>query len=76
MLKIVHPICCGMDVHKTFVVAAIAITDKQNVTTYIKRRFATFNSDLVSLEKWLLSHNCTEVCMESTGKYCAHSQCV
>ncbi|HYD34440.1 MAG TPA: IS110 family transposase [Vitreimonas sp.] len=69
MLKIVHPICCGMDVHKSFVVAAIAITDKQNVTTYIKRRFATFNSDLKSLEKWLLGHNCTEVCMESTGKY-------
>jgi len=69
MLKIVHPICCGMDVHKTFVVAAIAITDKQNVTTYIKRRFATFNSDLRGLGKWLLSHNCTEVCMESTGKY-------
>lgn len=69
MLKIVHPICCGMDVHKKFVVAAIAITDKQNVSTYIKRRFTTFNSDLRNLEKWLLSHNCTEVCMESTGKY-------
>lgn len=69
MLKIVHPICCGMDVHKKFVVAAIAITDKQNVTTYIKRRFATFNSDLKNLQRWLLSYNCTEVCMESTGKY-------
>ena len=69
MLKIVHPICCGMDVHKTFVVAAIAITDKQNVTTYVKRRFKTFNSDLRSLERWLLTHHCTEICMESTGKY-------
>lgn len=69
MLKIVHPICCGIDVHKKFIVATIAITDKQNITTYSKRRFSTFNSDLKSLEKWILSHNCTEVCMESTGKY-------
>lgn len=69
MLKIVHHICCGMDVHKKFVIAAIAFTDFKNVTTYKKKRFATFNSDLKSLEKWLLDNNCTEVCMESTGKY-------
>lgn len=69
MLKIVHPVCCGIDVHKKFVIAAIAFTDYKNVTTYKKKRFATFNSDLKSLETWLLHNNCTEVCMESTGKY-------
>lgn len=69
MLQIVHPVCCGMDVHKKFVIAAIAFTDFKNVTTYKKKRFATFNSDLKSLEKWLLDNNCTEICMESTGKY-------
>lgn len=69
MLKIVHHVCYGMDVHKKFVIAAIAFTDFKNVTTYKKKRFATFNSDLKSLEKWLLDNNCTEVCMESTGKY-------
>lgn len=26
MLKIVYPICCGMDVHKSFLVACIAST--------------------------------------------------
>jgi len=69
MLKIVHPVCCGMDVHKKFVVATIATTDLKNVTTYVKKRFATFNSDLRGLEAWLLKNDCTEVCMESTGKY-------
>ena len=69
MLRIVHPICCGIDVHKKFLVATIASTDSKNVTTYFKRRFNTFNSDLKSLESWLLMNNCTEVCMESTGKY-------
>jgi len=26
MLKIVYPICCGMDIHKSFLVACIAIS--------------------------------------------------
>lgn len=34
MLKIVYPICCGMDVHKSFVYACIASTNEQGVTTY------------------------------------------
>ena len=69
MLSIKHFVCCGMDVHKKFVVAAIALTDNRGVTSYVKKRFATFNSDLNSLKKWLLSFNCTEICLESTGKY-------
>lgn len=69
MLSIKHFVCCGMDVHKKFVVAAIALTDYRGVTSYVKKRFATFNSDLNALKKWLLSFNCTEVCLESTGKY-------
>ena len=31
MLKIVYPICCGMDVHKSFVYACIASTNEQGV---------------------------------------------
>ncbi len=33
-LKIVYPNCCGIDVHKTFVVACIASTNTKGVTTY------------------------------------------
>ncbi|WP_423479769.1 IS110 family transposase [Ligilactobacillus salivarius] len=69
MLKIVHPICCGIDVHKSFVIAIIAITDDKNVTTYHRRRFSTFTSDLKKLKEWLEYYSCTDVCMESTGKY-------
>ena len=39
MLKIVYPICCGIDVHKTFVVATIEDTNRQNITTYQTKRF-------------------------------------
>lgn len=34
MLKIVYPICCGLDVHKTILMATIAKTDDKNITTY------------------------------------------
>lgn len=69
MLKIVYPICCGIDVHKKFVVATIAATDKNNVTTYSTKQFNTYTRDLQKLKEWLSSHDCKEVCMESTGKY-------
>ena len=49
MLKIIYPNCCGIDVHKTFVVAVIAITDKQRLTTYHSKRFSTFTNGLVQL---------------------------
>jgi len=31
-LKIVYKVCCGIDVHKTFVVACIASTNNHGVT--------------------------------------------
>lgn len=68
-LKIVYPICCGIDVHKTFVVACIASTNTQNVTTYKRHRFSTFTKGLRELSEWLCINNCKDACMESTGKY-------
>ncbi|AGY76597.1 IS110 family transposase [Clostridium autoethanogenum] len=68
-LKIVYKICCGIDVHKTFVVACIASTNKQGITTYKSHRFSTYTKGLKELLQWLLEFNCKDVCMESTGKY-------
>ncbi|MFQ7353481.1 MAG: IS110 family transposase [Coprococcus phoceensis] len=68
-LKIVYKICCGIDVHKTFVVACIASTDKHGVTSYERHRFSTYTKGLKNLLQWSLEHNCKDVCMESTGKY-------
>src|SRR5699024_11072648 len=69
MLKIVYPNCCGIDVHKTFVVAVIAITDDQGISQYYRRRFSTFTNQLKELKKWLDYYSCFHICMESTGKY-------
>ncbi len=68
-MKIVHKICCGLDVHKKTVVATIASTDSQLITTYKTKSFPTFTSDLYALADWLIAHDCRFVCMESTGKY-------
>ena len=68
-LKIVYKICCGIDVHKTFVVACIASTNDKGVTSYESHRFSTYTSGLKTLLQWLIDRNCKDVCMESTSKY-------
>ena len=67
-MKVVYPICCGVDVHKTFLVATI-ITSEGFTPHYQKRRFSTFNNSILEFKQWLLDNNCYDVCMESTGKY-------
>ena len=68
-VEIVYPICCGIDVHKNFLVACIATTDERSQSIHLIRRFSTYTGDLRKLADWLASHNCKDVCMESTGKY-------
>lgn len=68
VLTVVYPICCGVDVHKTFFVATL-ITSEGIQPKYQKRRFSTFNSQILAFKAWLLENNCRDVCMESTGKY-------
>jgi len=68
-VEIVYPTCCGIDVHKNFLVACIAKTDEHVHTNHLMRRFSTNTGDLRKLADWLATHNCKDVCMESTGKY-------
>jgi len=67
-MKVVYNICCGVDVHKTFLVATI-ITSQGITPSYSKKRFSTFNKSILEFKQWLIDNNCFDVCMESTGKY-------
>lgn len=67
MLKVVHPICYGMDIHKSFIVACIAATNSVVVIVYKSKRFSTFTGDLRRCADWLAVNNCKDVCTESTG---------
>ena len=54
--------------HKSFIVAVICISESIK-PRYIKKRFSTFNNQLIQFRDWLIENNCHNVCMESTGKY-------
>lgn len=69
MFKIFRNNCCGLDVHKTWIYACIGITDLNGRTEYMQARFSSFSKGLRELAAWLAKYSCTEVCMESTGKY-------
>ncbi len=69
MFKIIKKNCCGLDVHKTWIFACIGITDSLDRTDYKQARFSSFSKGLQELCDWLAKYNCTDVCMESTGKY-------
>ncbi|MDD5934441.1 MAG: IS110 family transposase [Clostridiales bacterium] len=69
LFKIIKKNCCGLDVHKTWIFACIGITDSNDRTEYKQARFSSFSKGLLELCDWLAKYNCTDVCMESTGKY-------
>ncbi len=67
-MEVIYPKACGVDVHKSFIVAVIC--DSTSIMPkYLRKRFSTFNNDLIRFRNWLLENDCQNVCMESTGKY-------
>ena len=68
-MKVVYPVCCGVDVHKSFFIATIITTTSGIQPNYSRKRFSTFNNDILRFADWLKENNCNDVCMESTGKY-------
>ena len=68
-MKVTYQTCCGVDVHKSFLVATIVKTTGGIEPSYQKKRFSTFNNSILEFKQWLINNNCHDVCMESTGKY-------
>ena len=69
IIRIVHPICCGLDVHKESVSACVLFPDDKGEEQCDIKVFGTFTDDLTHLRDWLATHNCPVVAMESTGVY-------
>ena len=67
-MRVVHSICCGLDVHKKTVVACLLIW-AQGKTTKELRTFGTTTGELRQLADWLLANGCRQVAIESTGVY-------
>ena len=68
-MKVTYQTCCGVDVHKRFLVATIVETTGGIEPSYQKKRFSNFNNSILEFKQWLLDNECRDVCMESTGKY-------
>ena len=69
-MRVVHPVCCGIDVHKDVIVCTIARSAEGTLAAeYEQRSFSTRWADLVDCRTWLGDSGCADVCMESTGKY-------
>ena len=62
------PVCCGVDVHKKFLIATI-LTGDYLIPHFKQKHFGTSYRNLLAFRQWLLENDCKDVCMESTGKY-------
>ena len=72
IISVVHPICCGLDVHKDMVSACIIITEADGQESFVVKEFSTFTDDLYRFKARLLRHACKVIAMESTSVYCRH----
>jgi len=63
-MQIIHPCCCGLDVHTKTVVACLIKQGKKQVRT-----FSTMTADLLAMSDWMVAEGCTHVAIESTGVY-------
>jgi transposase len=68
-VRVLHPICCGLDVHKKSISACLLTVDSEGDEESEIRQFGTFTEDLIALKNWLLENRCPIVAMESTGVY-------
>jgi len=69
IVNVVHPICCGLDVHKEKISACLISSSVFGGTYTEVQEFGTFTDELMRLRDWLLKNVCPIVAMESTGIY-------
>lgn len=69
LIQIVHPICCGLDVHKDKISACLITIDDNGKEQHEIREFSSFTQDLQKMKTWLIENRCPVVAMESTGVY-------
>lgn len=68
-MRVVHPVCAGMDVHKEDVKVCLVWRDSAGKRCDELRTFSTMTRSLSSMREWLESHGCKIIAIESTGNY-------
>ena len=67
-MEVVHPRCCGIDVHQASLAVCVAIKEEGKSEKY-KLRCGTTSAELFRLADWLHGYQVTQVAMEATGVY-------
>jgi transposase len=67
-MEVVHPCCCGIDVHQASLAVCVAIKEKVHSEKH-KLRCGTTTAELLRLADWLHGYQVTHVAMEATGVY-------
>ena len=68
-MELVHPVCCGLDVHKASITACLRQVMSGGMIKLENRTFDTNMRGLTSLLEWLVENGCRIAAMESTGVY-------
>jgi transposase len=68
-VAVLHPVCCGLDVHKDTVAACVMWASEDGREQTEQREFPTLTDQLIALREWLFAHECPVVAIESTGVY-------
>jgi transposase len=68
-MQVLYPCCCGLDIHKKFVVACVLTSIADGSVQKEIRTFSTMTNDLLSMVDWLQAQGCTHIAMESTSAY-------
>src|SRR4030095_12762771 len=72
-MQVVHPVCCGLDVHQASLTACLRrMRDDGQITTEARvfgTAFGAAYAALLALSDWLSASHCPVVAMESTGVY-------
>jgi transposase len=68
-MHVVYERCCGIDVHKKFVVVCLCILTAQGAIQKEIRTFTTMTRDLLGMLEWLKQAGCSHAALESTGVY-------
>jgi hypothetical protein len=68
-MRVWHERCCGLDIHKQFVVACLLTTSPDGAVHKEVRTYNTMTAELLALSDWLGADGCGPVVMEATGSY-------
>ena len=68
VMDVLHPRCCGLDVHKGSISACVLLREAGGVQKH-QRRFGAMTHDLYELAEWLRQFEVSQIAMESSGVY-------